>query len=101
MKIRIIRILFAFLHQFDKSPEKIFGIVRSGRGFGMILHRKNRQSFMTQTRNRVVVQVNVRYLDFRRQAFGFDRKAVIMRGDFDFSGRQILDRLVAAAMSEF
>ena len=33
--------------------------------------------------------------------FGVNRKAVVVGGDLDLAGRQVLDRLVAAAMAEF
>ena len=33
--------------------------------------------------------------------FGFEGVAVILAGDVDFSGRQIFDRMVGAAMAEF
>ena len=35
-----------------------------------------------------------------RQRFRIDRKAVILRSDRDFARREILDRLVPAAMPE-
>ena len=53
----------------------------------MILNAENRQSFVLQARDRLVVEINVRDFDFGGQARGIDGKTVIVRGDFDFSGR--------------
>ena len=49
----------------------------------------------------VVVEVDVGHLDFRRKRVGIDGESVVLRGDRDFSGAQVLDRLVAAAVAEF
>ena len=40
------------------------GIVRAGRGFGVILHAEQRQVPMAQAFQRFVVQVDVREFDF-------------------------------------
>ena len=88
-----------FFHQFDESFKQIFRVVGTGRGFGMILDGENRQSFVPQSGDRVVIQIKVSYLHIIGQTFRFDGETVIVRSNFNFSGCQILYRLVAAAMS--
>ena len=56
---------------------------------------------MTQAGDGLVVEVDVRHLDIGRQAIGIDRKAVVVGRDLDLAGRQVFDRLVAAAVAEF
>ena len=80
--------------------EKIFGIVRTGRRFGMILDGENRQSFVPDAGDRFVIEINVSYFNFGGQRFCVNRKTVIVRGNFNTSARQIFYRLIAAAMSE-
>src|SRR5688572_30190095 len=75
--------------------------MRSGGGFRMILDRKDRQGFVSQPGDCVVVEVDMRHLNFSGKGVGVDSEAVIVRCDLDLSGSQILDRLIAAAMTEF
>ncbi len=89
-----------FFHQFDESLEKIFGIVRTGRRFGVVLDGENRQSFVFDAGNRFVIEINVSYFNFGGQRFCFDGETVIVRGNFNLAARQIFYRLIAAAMSE-
>ena len=46
-----------FFHQRAKLREQRRGIVRTRRGFGVILHAKDRLGFVAQTFNRLVVQI--------------------------------------------
>ena len=75
-------------------------IMRPGRSLGMILNRNDWQSFVAHAFNALVVEVYVRDFDFGRQAVGFYRKAVIVRGDLDVAITEIFDRLVTAAMTK-
>ena len=95
-----VRVLAVF-DQIGELREKITGIVRTGRGFGMILHAEDRQLAMPHSFDRSVVQIDVRDFDFLRQRFGIDRKTVILRSDRYFPAAQIFHRLIAAAMPEF
>lgn len=56
---------------------------------------------MPQSCYRIVVEVDVRDLDLGRQRIGIDRESVIMRCDLDLARREVLDGLIAAAMTEF
>ena len=67
----------------------------------MILDREDRQGFVSQAGDRLVVEIDVRDLNIGREAVAIDRKAVIVRGDLDLAGGQVFDRLVAATVAEF
>src|SRR5438067_7673071 len=76
--------------------------MRSRRGFGVILHGQHRLAAMSKTFERLIVEIDVRVLDvILAERFGIDGEAVILRGDLDASGAQILHRMIAAAMPEF
>ncbi len=55
---------------------------------------------MAQALDATVVKVDVRDFDFGRQAVRLDCEAMIMRSNLDVAVTRILDRLIAAAMSE-
>ena len=59
------------------------GVVRPGRGFGVVLDGEDRQPLVPHAFDAVVVEVDVRDFDFRRQAVGLDGEAVVVRGDLD------------------
>ena len=62
-------------------------VVRAGSGFGVILHAEQRQRAMAQAFQRVVVQVDVRQLDFALlQRVRIDGEVVIVRRDLDLAG---------------
>lgn len=57
-------LLYIFLevcHGGDEVVEQIGGIVRTGRCFGMVLHRKCRQRFVLNPLYSIVVEINVRH----------------------------------------
>ena len=92
---------YAFFDQLAKFREQRSGIVRSGRGFRMILHAKNRLRFVPHAFHRLVVEIDAVHCHVGRQRFRIDREAMILGSDFDFAGFKIFDRLIAAAMAEF
>ena len=71
------------------------------RRFGMILNREDRQRLVPQAGDGVVVEVDMRNFDICGQAGGIDREAVVVGGDLDLAGREVFDRLVAAAVAKF
>src|SRR5512132_725141 len=76
--------------------------MRSGRGFRMILHGKERKVPVTESLVGSVVQIDVCDLDLRFvQRFGIDGKSVVLRGDLDFACQQIFDRMVSPTMAKF
>src|SRR5438093_6094769 len=66
----------------------------------MVLNAKHRTRLMPQALDRAVVQVLVCDLDVGRKRLRIDGEAVILRRDFDLSGRQLLDRMICPAMTE-
>src|SRR5690606_8368900 len=90
--------LFDELVEVDK--ERV-GVVRAGGGFRVVLHREDRQLLVAQALDGVIVEI-----DFRDdgvaglEALGIRREAVVLRGDGDATGLEVLDRLVAAAVTE-
>src|SRR6266702_3507869 len=75
---------------FDETREcgeKIAGVMRAGRRLGMVLHAEDGQLAMTHSLDCAVVQIYVRYFNFRRERIGIDRKAVILRSDRNFARR--------------
>ena len=56
---------------------------------------------MSHAFHRAIIEIDVRDLDIRRQAGRIDGKTVVLAGDADFAAAQILDRLVAAAVTKF
>src|SRR6185503_16767797 len=78
--------------------EQVRRIVGAGAGFGVILDGVDGKAAMPEAFDRVVVQVDVRNFTIGGQRVGIDREAVVLRGDLDTSGRQILHRLVSTVM---
>src|ERR1051326_4952894 len=76
-------------------------IVRAGAGFGGGLHGEQRQRAVAQALERVVVQVDVSEVDVAGlERVGIDGEVVVVRGDLDLAGVELLDRMVAAVVSE-
>ena len=56
---------------------------------------------MAQALERIVVQVDVGQINFALlQRVGIDGEVVVVRGDLDLAGCQLLDRMIAAVVSE-
>src|SRR5215470_14501577 len=55
---------FPFLHHLHEILEQVMRIVRAGRGFGVVLDAEQRQVSVAHAFERVVVQVDMRQLDF-------------------------------------
>ena len=66
----------------------------------MILDGEHRFGLMPQAFHRLVVQIDAVHGHLGRQGFWINGKTVVLRGDLDFAGFQILYRLVRAAMTE-
>ena len=68
----------------------------------MVLDGEGRELFVAHTLDAVVVQVDVGQLhQLRIQTGHVHAEAMVLGGDFDLAGLEILDRLVAAAVAEF
>src|SRR5437667_10372423 len=89
---------------FDKSAEFVEqrrGIVRSGRGFRMILDTENRPGLVAHSLDGLIVEIEAIHRHIGGKRAGINGEAVILSRDFHLAGLQILDRLVRAAMAEF
>ena len=67
------------------------GIVWTGRGFRMVLNGNNRQRLMAHAFDAGVVEIDVRYFDFGRQAVGHYGKAMIVSCNFDARSAPLCD----------
>src|SRR5260370_27803169 len=67
----------------------------------MILDTKDGFVFVSHSLDGLVVQVDAVDRDLRRQACRFDCEAMVLRGDLDFAGFEVLDGLIGAAMAKF
>src|SRR5439155_22111330 len=69
--------------------------------FAMILHGDDRELTVGHAFDRAVVEIQVRDFEFgARERVGVYRDSVVLRGYVDASAALILDRLVAAPVSE-
>ncbi len=67
----------------------------------MVLNAKERQFFVAHAFVGVVVEIDVR--DFHiagGKRFGIDAESVVLRGDFDFLGGQVLHGMIGTMMPE-
>src|SRR5688572_26319596 len=89
-------------HQIQEAVEQVAGVVRAGRGLGVVLHRERRRVEEVEALDDVVVEADV--ADLRateRRAHGavarrVDGEPVVVRGDLDAAGAPVHDRLVDA-----
>src|SRR4051795_11788243 len=99
----------------QEAVELVEGVVRAGPGLGVVLHRRAVDLEQLEALDRAVVEVDVCQrglpevglpahglvgLDAAAAVGRLDREAVILRGDLDLLSPQVLDGVVAAAMSE-
>ncbi len=87
-------------HQCQKLSKQILAVVRTGGGFGMILHAEGRQFAVPDAFDRLIVQIDVRDFRVARAATPHPSEAVVLRGDLHLAGAAIQHRLVGAAMAE-
>src|SRR5438067_7723595 len=74
-------------------------VVRAGRSFRVILHAEERQRAVAEAFERVVIQINVRQLNFTlSDRIGIDGEVMVVRRDLDFAAVETLYRMVAAVM---
>src|SRR5258708_29417896 len=92
---------FPLLHHLRELLKQVMGIVRSWRCFGVILHAEQRQISVPQAFQCLVVQVDVCQLDFALgQRIGIHREIVIVRGNLDLAGLQLLYWMIPAMVSK-
>ena len=73
--------------------------MRSRRGLGLVLYGKSPLARAAKALDRIVVEVQVRQLDvllFER--IHIDAESVVLAGNFDPPGLEVLDRMIRPAM---
>src|ERR1700752_1716485 len=81
-------------HQVVESLEQRLQVVRTGAGFGVPLETERRPVLEGQPLQRPVEQRAVCGLDIGRERRLIDREAMILTGDEDAAGIQILYRMI-------
>lgn len=90
-----------FFDSIGKLLEEVRGIVRTGGSFRVVLDAKDRERFVSETRNGIVVEVDVGDFQIIGEGIRIDGEAVVLGGDGDGFGLEVLDRVVCAAVTEF
>src|SRR5260370_33447560 len=89
-----------FYHR-SKFGKQRGGIMRSRRGFRVVLDAKNGPGLVPHAFHGLVVQVDPIHNHVSGQGSRVHRETMVLRGDFHPAGRQILHRLVCAAVAKF
>ena len=74
--------------------------MRTRRGLGVILNAEDWQSFVPQSFQRLVVQIDVTEFDVGGQPGRVDREAVVLGRYLDFTRRLVSDRVIGATVAE-
>ncbi len=75
--------------------------MRAGRGFGMILHGKNRFGLVAETFNGSIVEIDAVHNDVGRKRGWVNCEAVVLSGNFDTAGFKVFHRLIPTPMAKF
>ena len=86
--------------QFRKLIKEVRSVMRTRRGFRVILNAEDGMIAMPHPFHRTIIEIDVSYFYVRRQGFGVDSKTMILRSDRYSPGNQILYRLVSAAVTK-
>ena len=89
-------------HRANEEIEQIARVMRSWRGFRVVLHAENRLFEVSEPRHGPVIEVSVR--DFGtggKQAVFIDTESMILTGDLHPIGQEVANRLIGASMPEF
>src|SRR5262245_39473607 len=81
---------FRRLDQAQKPLEQIGAVLRARRGLRVVLDREHGPIAQAQSLERAIEQRQMRLLDLGRQAVRADREPVVLAGDLDLAGYQIL-----------
>lgn len=73
----------------------------AGSGFGVVLDAEDGQGLVANAFDSAVVEVDVGDFHIVRQSVWVDCETVVLRGDGDFAGTEILDGLIASTVAEF
>src|ERR1700709_1639148 len=87
-------------HHGDEPVEQMMAVARTRARLGMVLHREGALRGRRAAFVAAVEQADMGDADALGQRLVVHREAVILAGDLDLSGREILHRLIGAAMAE-
>src|SRR6516164_10658935 len=87
-------------HHVDEALEEIIAVLRAGTRLGMILHGEHRPIPEAQALIAAVEKRDMRDLRLCREGFGEDAEAVVLAGDLDLAGGEVLDGVIGAAMPD-
>ena len=94
--------LFVLHHHRFELIEKIARVVRAGGGFRVVLNAERWKRFMSKALQCLIIQIDVSDFDF---GFGkridFDRKSMVLCGNFDLTRGNPKDWVVTTSMPEF
>ena len=88
-------------HHVNEAIEEIPGVMGTGAGFGVVLDGENRFRGVTKALERTIVEIDVRWLGpDGGEAVCVNCEAMVLAGDLNFAGVEILHGLIAATMAE-
>ena len=87
-------------HQRSETVEQVADVVRPGAGLGVTLEAEGRAVGARQALQRAVEQRHMRRTQVGRQRRLVHREAVVLAGDGDAAGVQVLHRVVGPVMAE-
>jgi hypothetical protein len=70
----------------------------AGGGFGMVLNGKEGIFFVSEPFDGVIIKVYMGYLNVASQGIGVHGESVILGGNFDFTRKEVLHRLICTSM---
>src|SRR5690606_790163 len=87
-------------HHVEERAEQIMAVMRTGRGFRMILNAECPEFAVLQPLNRLIVEVHMRDLGPGRERLAVHGKSMVLRGDLDLAVLQIQHGLIGAPVAE-
>src|SRR6516164_4653435 len=86
-------------HQPDEMLEQVMAVLWTGARLRVILHRKDRFADGPQPFVGFVEEREVSRFNAFGQALRVDDKTMVLAGNLDFAGQQILDRVISSTMA--
>ena len=87
-------------HPLGEALEQVGAVVRARPGLGMVLHGEGVGVGRLEPLAHAVVEVDVGHRGDSGEAVDGDGEVVVLAGDLDLSGRQVLHRVVGAVVAE-
>ena len=88
------------LDQLAEFAKQAARVVRSRRGFRMILYAEHRLGFVAHALDRLVVEIDAVHRHVAWQRVDVHREAVLLSGDLHSATLEILHRLIGATMAK-